>query len=362
MSFRASIVFPLTRCFFTMILAIESSCDESALALFEPGKGIRAEWVHSQIALHSDYGGVVPDLAGREHLHHFPSLVREAEKRLADCRVERIAVTYGPGLAGCLALGIALAKGLALFWQVPLCGVNHLRGHAFSPFISLYEESPENFSERFQALLPHLGLLVSGGNTLLFTISKQGKLSIIAQTVDDAAGEALDKGAKLLGLAYPGGPLIERHALKGDPKAYDFPRAFYDKSTLKFSFSGLKTSLRYRLEAMSDADWLAALPELCASYQEAVVTALERKTEQALKHQRFASLGLSGGVANNRRLQTVFQESAERNRLPLYIAQPSHTGDNAAMIAFAAQIDEAGTMACKNWDLSFSPALGIEGH
>ncbi len=343
-----------------MILAIESSCDESALALFDPARGFRGEWVHTQIALHSEYGGVVPDLASREHLSNFPILLEKAMAALDGEKADQVAVTCGPGLAGCLAIGVALGKSLALAWKAPLVGVNHLRGHAFSPFIALHEKNPDEFEDNLQKLLPHLGLIVSGGNTLLFVIHPGNKFEVIARTVDDAAGEALDKGAKLLGLGFPGGPAIEEKAGAGNPDAFQFPRAFYHTGESKFSFSGLKTSLRYRLEKMDDAALESALPDLCASYQEAVVDALVRKTSQILKTGKFASLGLSGGVANNGRLRSAFSRLADKAGLPFFAARPGHTGDNAAMIAFAAFADSCGTLPDSDPPLSFYPSLTLD--
>lgn len=324
-----------------MILAIESSCDESALSLFDPKCGLKGEWVHSQIATHQLYGGVVPDIASREHLSNFPFLLDQLHQTIKEknYKVSRIAVTCGPGLPGCLALGVSLAKALGLLWRTPLIGVNHLRAHAFSPFIPLHEEDPARFSERFQSYLPHLGLLVSGGNTLLFKIGTDRIFSIIAQTVDDAAGEALDKGARLLGLPYPGGPQIEKKAKDGNPSSFHFPRAFPKRDILKFSFSGLKTSLRYLLEKMDDATLTPKLPDICASYQDAVISALRIKTEQVLQTENFLSLGLSGGVANNKSLRNQFSMLAEENQTPLFIAKPRHTVDNAAMVAFTAFVD-----------------------
>jgi len=334
-----------------MLIAIESSCDESAIALFDPDTGIVGEWVHSQLDLHREYGGVVPDLASRQHLENFCPLLEELNDLPLD-RVTKIAVTCGPGLAGCLALGIAFAKSLALALDVPLMGVNHLRGHAYSPFISLHHDCPSLFESVFSESLPHLGLIVSGGNTLLFEINTQKEIKVIASTVDDAAGEALDKGAKLLGLEYPGGPIIERMAQKGDPKAYHFPRAFPENTQMKFSFSGLKTSLRYRLEKLDEMD--DCLPDIAASYQEAVIEQLTRKVAHVLEKKSYASLGLSGGVANNSRLRDAFSQLGKEHKLAVYIAQKQHTGDNAAMIAFAAYADPAGLKAGER--LSFNPS------
>lgn len=342
-----------------MILGIESSCDESALAVFSPESGLQGEWVSSQIDLHRVYGGVVPDLASREHLRNFPALCEALKKEVGWDRISRIAVTNGPGLAGCLALGISLAKSLAVARDLPLIGVNHLRGHAFSPFIDLHREDPGAFWERLRELTPHLGLLVSGGNTLLFSLDEEGSIRLLANTVDDAAGEALDKGAKLLGLGYPGGPAVEKLAREGDPTAHEFPRAFPGRADLKFSFSGLKTSLRYRLEKLNDSEAEAALPNLCASYQEAVVAALVRKTRQVLETDHFQSVGLSGGVSNNRRLRESFGEMASAVSVPLFSARPEHTGDNAAMIAFAAYADRGSALVEKGIDVSFHPSRGL---
>lgn len=341
------------------ILAIESSCDESALAIFDPERGLVGEWVHSQIDLHQEYGGVVPDLASREHLHRFGPMLTVASSQVKLSDLAEIVVTQGPGLAGCLAMGLAVGKALAMAWGVPLRGVNHLRGHAFSPFITLHAEDPSRFDEQFKRRLPHLGLLVSGGNTLLFCIERDRSIRIIAQTVDDAAGEALDKGAKLLGLQYPGGPLVEKAALSGDAQRFDFPKAMTGAQDMRFSFSGLKTSLRYRLEKMDDTTLAQDFNDLCASYQEAVIWQLLNKTKHAMKHESFASLGLSGGVANNQRLRQTFTRFAHGRGLPLLIAQPQHTGDNAGMIAFAAWADPAGTVESINYDLSFQPGLAL---
>ena len=346
-----------------MILGIESSCDETALALFDPAHGLRGEWVHSQIALHQVYGGVVPDLASREHLRNLAPLLRTVAAGHDLRAVTAIAVTRGPGLAACLAMGVAAAKALALEWGVPLIGGNHLRGHAWSPFISLHAEAPATFEERLAGWLPHLGLLVSGGNTVLLRIDEQRRISVLASTLDDAAGEALDKGAKLLGLGYPGGPLIEKHAANGRADAFEFPRGNNSRGTLDFSYSGLKTALRYTLEKMTDAEVHARLDDLCASYQAAVVDSLARRTAQALDGGAFRSVGLSGGVANNRALRAAIAEVGRRHRVTALAAEPRHTGDNAAMIAFAAWMDRARHQGpeASGLTLTFEPALELAG-
>jgi len=342
-----------------MILGIESSCDESALAVFSPAEGLVGEWVSSQIDLHRLYGGVVPDLASREHLRNFPALCRLLKEEIGWERITRVAVTNGPGLAGCLALGISLAKSLSVARGWPLVGINHLRGHAFSPFIDLHRQDPARFRERWRALTPHLGLLVSGGNTLLFSLDGEGTLRQLGSTVDDAAGEALDKGGKLLGLGYPGGPAIERIARQGDRHACRFPKSFPRPEDVKFSFSGLKTSLRYRLEKLGDSDLESILPDLCASYQEAVVEALVAKTGQVLEAGPFRSVGLSGGVSNNQRLREALGEMAAGLEVPLLCARPEHTGDNAGMIAFAAYADLETRAAEQGNEVSLHPSRSL---
>src|SRR5688572_9293373 len=330
-----------------MILALESSCDETAVALFDPVRGLVGEWVHSQITLHEKHGGVVPDLATREHLRTFGPLLERAKGEVGLKGIDTIAVTHGPGLAACLAIGMAAAKSLSLALRAPVVGVNHLRGHVWSPFIALHAEEPGQFDARLAAMLPHLGLIVSGGNTLLFKLDAFRRLTVLSSTRDDAAGEALDKGAKLLGLGYPGGPLIEQLAMNGRADAFDFPRGIGRRDELDFSFSGLKTSLRYLLEKMSSAEVAARRPDLCASYQQAVIDALARKTRAALRlgDGRFRSLGISGGVANNRSLRAVLEREAAQAKVSFFAALPRHTGDNAGMIAFAAWMDGGGTDA-----------------
>ena len=342
-----------------MILAVESSCDESAIALFDPDTGVVDEWVHSQIDIHKEYGGVVPDLASREHLKNFIPLLEAAELNNGLSSISKIAVTRGPGLAGCLALGIAFARSLGVAWGLPVVGVNHLRGHAFSPFIDLHKRSPDQFHDAFGALLPHLGLVVSGGNTILFEINTDKRLKILAETVDDAAGEALDKGAKLLGLAYPGGPEVERLAAMGDDKVFEFPKAIAPRNERRFSFSGLKTSLRYRLEKMGDVDLQSIMPDLCAGYQRAVIEQLVGKTKHLIQASEYCSLGISGGVSNNKVLRASMGRLAQAHRMPLLAAQPQHTGDNAAMIGFAAFFD---TSALALDEFNIDPSLTLAPH
>ena len=317
-----------------MILAIESSCDESALALFDPARGIVRELVSTQAAEHEKYGGVVPELASRMHLSALPLLLEEFKGELP--AVTRLAVTRGPGLLPCLSMGVTLGRALALATGRPLVGVNHLRAHVHSVFLPLHAENPAGFLAVRAALLPHLGIVISGGNTLLVRLGEDLSIQVIARTVDDAAGEAFDKGAKLLGLPYPGGALIERQAAQGDATKFVFPRGIPEKADLRLSFSGLKTALRYQLEKMADAQVRAALPDLCAGYQHAIIEQLVAKTGAALDRGAYRSVGLSGGVANNRTLRQRLTNAAGQRGLPMFLAEPRHCGDNAAMIAFAA--------------------------
>lgn len=322
-----------------MILAIESSCDESALAVWDPATGELREWLLSQIDLHAEYGGVVPELASREHLKAFPVLLKNLLGEVDPLAIRQLAVTRGPGLAPCLALGIALAKSLQVRWGIPLVGVNHLRAHLYSPFITLFAGNPcDEVNKRLAPCLPHLGLLVSGGNTLLARYDGVC-WEILAQTEDDAAGEALDKGAKLLGLPYPGGPQVEKLAREGQTGLFGFPDGNDPRLRGRFSYSGLKTSLRYQIEKMTEQEVLAQRPSLCAGYQQAVIGQLVRRCREELQSGNYRSIGLSGGVANNQLLRDEIQQLAQQQRLLFLPAQPRHTGDNASMIAFTAWLD-----------------------
>lgn len=343
------------------ILAIESSCDESAVALFDSNVGVLEDLIYSQVDLHALYGGVVPDLASSAHLEKLPSLI---EKILPHARdVDFIAATCAPGLPNCLAVGVAAASGLAFALNKPLFGVNHLRAHAYSPFIKIHRDSPALFEKNFAKHLPHLGLVASGGNAFLFELDENKSLKILAETVDDAAGEALDKGAKLLGMPYPGGALLEKIARDGKVDKTMFPYGQNRKieDDPDFSFSGLKTSLRYRLEKMSANEIRANLADICASYQFAVVEQLKRRTDFFLSRKTYKSLGLSGGVANNSYLAETFNTLSEKRcKRELLIAEKSQRGDNAAMIAFAAFASPEALYNSQNLSLKISPSAPLE--
>jgi len=313
-------------------LGIETSCDESAVALVrssESGFVVVGSKVSSQIRSHQPFGGVVPELAVREHLRHLPAMLPKLleENGVSFSEISGIAVTEGPGLAACLMIGYSYARGLALTLNIPVVGVNHLEGHLLSPFIS---------GKRDDAF-PFISLVVSGGHTLLMLAKGLGQYQKLGGTVDDAAGEAFDKVARLMGLAYPGGPEIEKMARIGNREAYDFPQSFPEKDNFNFSFSGLKTSVRYFLdknpESKSDPKFVA---DVSASFQEAVVQVLARKAILAAKHYRCRMIAAAGGVVCNGRLRDVLEQSCRKAGIELTLARGELCTDNAAMIAAVA--------------------------
>jgi N6-L-threonylcarbamoyladenine synthase len=310
------------------ILAIETSCDETAVAILR-GKELLASEVASQTE-HEAYGGVVPEVASRNHLLHAPRLLEKTlvVAGIAVSEVDAFAATSGPGLASSLMIGASIAKGLALGAGRPYLAVNHLEGHLLSPFFSGSAE-----------IEPNISLIVSGGHTLLVEVRGINQYRILGRTVDDAAGEAFDKVAKLLGLGYPGGPEIERRARSGDPARFDFPRSMLDSGDHNFSFSGLKTAVRYRL---ADLEAARGKPELvddmCASFQRAAVEVLVKKTLRAAAQGRSRLVTLSGGVSCNEALRAGMGAACDRAGVRLLTAAPQLCTDNAAMIAFAASL------------------------
>ena len=308
------------------ILAIETSCDETAVAILR-GNELLASEVASQTE-HEAYGGVVPEVASRNHLLQAPRLLESAVKNasieLGD--VDAFAATSGPGLASSLMIGASIAKGLALGFAKPYLAINHLEGHLLSPF----------FTGDFE-IEPNVSLIVSGGHTLLVEVRGLNDYRILGRTVDDAAGEAFDKVAKMLGLGYPGGPEIERRALSGDGARFDFPRSMLDSGDHNFSFSGLKTAVRYqlaRLPAISED----LRDDLCASFQRAVVEVLVKKTLRAARESGAKLVTVSGGVSCNRELRDQVSDACSRAGVQLLTAVPELCTDNAAMIAFAASL------------------------
>ena len=310
----------------SLLLAIETSCDETAVAILR-GNELLASEVASQTE-HEAYGGVVPEVASRNHLLHAPRLLESAvEKAGIDLRdVDAFAATAGPGLASSLMIGASIAKGLALGFGKPYLAINHLEGHLLSPF----------FTGDFK-VEPNVSLIVSGGHTLLVEVRALNDYRILGRTVDDAAGEAFDKVAKMLGLGYPGGPEIERQALSGDATRFDFPRSMLDSGDHNFSFSGLKTAVRYQLAKLGTISD-DVRDDLCASFQLAAVEVLVAKTLRAARESGAKLVTVSGGVSCNRALRDQMSASCDRGGIKLLTAIPALCTDNAAMIAFAAAL------------------------
>lgn len=315
------------------ILGIETSCDETAAAVLEQGH-IRSNVVQGQQAVHAEYGGVVPELASRAHIRHLAPVVSQAlhQAGIDAHQLDGIAVTAGPGLIGGLLVGISLAKGMARALDKPLIGVHHMEGHLVSPFL---EERPEKVSEQAAPCrYPFVALLVSGGHTLLVHARAFGYYQLLGQTRDDAAGEAFDKGARMLGLPYPGGPAVAALAEEGDPAAICFPRAWLDRKRHDFSFSGLKTSLRtHLLNHPLDPQETQGRRDIAASYQEAIVEVLVTKALAACRQCHTPRLMVAGGVGANRRLRTLLAQHARGVRC--FMPAPSLCTDNGAMIAWA---------------------------
>lgn len=317
------------------ILGIETSCDETAAAVVANGYAVRSSVVSSQIAQHAGFGGVVPELAAREHLKALPLVVGQALEQ-AGCtlaEIDAVAVTTSPGLVPALLVGVSYAKGLAAASGKPFAGINHFLGHIYGTFL----EHPGRLENA--ATYPLLALVVSGGHTALVLVREDGSAEIIGTTIDDAAGEAFDKAAKILGLGYPGGPVIDRIAKTGNPAAHEFPRpltgatgkAVAADQRFNFSFSGVKTALLYaaRNRILSDLE----LADMIASYQAAIVDVLVKKTLDAAWHHQAKTMIACGGVACNSGLRTHLRIGCEQKRLDLLIAPPKFCTDNAAMIA-----------------------------
>jgi len=308
-----------------LILALETSCDETAVAVLR-GSDLLASEVASQAAQHQKYGGVVPEIASRNHLVETPRLLQRTVERAGINlnEVDAFAATTGPGLASSLMIGASTAKGLAIGYGKPYLAINHLEGHLLSPFFG---------SEK---LKPNIALIVSGGHTLSVLVRSAGEYQVIGRTVDDAAGEAFDKVAKLLGLGYPGGPEIEELARGGDRDRFPFPRSMPDSED--FSFSGLKTAVRYLLPKLGPKIDRQLLADVCASFQQAVIDVLIQKAERAAKNLSVKLVTLSGGVSCNRELCSQFEQACRANGLEFMNAPPWLSTDNAAMIAFAASL------------------------
>lgn len=328
------------------ILAIDTSCDETSVAITR-GRRVMANVIYSQILIHKKWGGVVPSLAKRAHEERIDLVVDEALGKIGggtdtlEKKIDAIAVTQGPGLAIALEVGMKKAKQLSLTYKKPIIAVNHLEGHIYSPFVQNSKGNPARVPE-----FPMLAVVVSGGHTELVYLEKDLSYVILGETVDDAAGEALDKAAKMLGLGYPGGPVIEtlsRNAM--DMDYYHFPRPMIKNQDLMFSFSGLKTALYYFLKKMSPEETAGHIGEIASSFQAAVFDTLIIKTRRALKANRVKCLSVGGGVAANRNLRDRMRNIAKEFGIPAYFPPYKYlNGDNAAMIGLVAGLKEKRKM------------------
>ena len=341
------------------ILGIETSCDETAAAIVEDGRRVVSNVVYTQIPLHVPYGGVVPEIASRAHIEKISEVVRAA---LVE-KVDAVAVTYGPGLSPALIVGLNAAKGLAKSLGVPLFGINHIEAHLHTPFLDSDMEPSE--------MVPALGLAISGGHTTWVDMPQYGVYNVVGQTLDDAAGEAFDKAAKLLGLGYPGGPKVDKISREYGGDFIPFPKGRPREGVSALaglpaeccvSFSGLKTALLRYVQKEGGAEALAAagkIPQIVASYQEAIVQAVADRTLTALKRRKCKSLIVGGGVSLNSRLRTVLGEVCKRAGVKLLMAQPKYCGDNGAMIAALAYYrrNKSGEEAMR---LDVSPSLDFE--
>lgn len=330
-----------------IVLGIESSCDETAAAVIRDGR-ICSNIVASQIAVHSPYGGVVPEIASRKHIEAIQPVIRQAldEAHVTIKQIEGIAVTSGPGLIGSLLIGLSTAKALAFALDIPLVGVNHLEGHIAAAFLA--ERTPEP---------PFIALVVSGGHTSIYLVKAYHHFQLLGQTRDDAAGEAFDKAAKLLDLGYPGGVVIDKMAKQGNPRAINFPRAMKDSPD--FSFSGLKTSLLMMLKKRDMVFNKEELPDIVASYQEAIVDVLVEKTMKAAEDYAMERVVVCGGVAANSRLREAFGSATAARKIGLFIPPVQLCTDNAAMIAAIGEMmlkngrrDSLDLNAVSRWPLS----------
>jgi len=312
-----------------LILGIETSCDETAASVVEDGVNIKSNIVASQIDTHKKYGGVVPELACRKHVENINIVINQSleEGGVSLSDINAISVTVGPGLVGALLVGLSVAKGIAYAKGMPLIGVNHLEGHILSIFL-----------ERPHTEFPFIALIVSGGHTDIYSVHGFRDYRLLGRTRDDAAGESFDKVAKMLGLGYPGGPIIEKIAESGNPKRLDFPRAHLGKDSLDFSFSGVKTSVRNYLRKNGipkEGDGSPGIGDVSASFQEAVIDVLTSKVIKAAKREGIKTIVIAGGVASNKRLRMIITNMGKKEGLKVYYPSPLLCTDNAAMIACA---------------------------
>lgn len=312
------------------ILAIETSCDETAAAVVVNGRDVRSNIISSQIALHTLYGGVVPEIASRKHIEKINQVIMEALKE-ADMtldEIDAVGVTYGPGLVGALLVGVAEAKAISYAKKLPLIGVHHIEGHISANYIEHKELEP-----------PFLCLIVSGGHTHLVKVNDYGQYEILGRTVDDAAGEAFDKVARAIGLGYPGGPKIEKISHEGNPDAIAFPRAHVANAAYNFSFSGMKSAVLNYLNGCHMKGIEIVQADVAASFQQAVIDVLLGNIEKAFQETGFKKFALAGGVASNKTLKAAVEEACAKHGIAFYCPSPILCTDNAAMIGAAAYYD-----------------------
>lgn len=331
------------------ILAIESSCDETAASVVKNGREVLSNVISSQIALHTMYGGVVPEIASRKHIEKINQVIEAAltEAKMTLEEITAIAVTYGPGLVGALLVGVAEAKALAYAAKKPLIGVHHIEGHVSANFIENRDLEP-----------PFICLIVSGGHTHLVVVKDYGEFEIIGRTRDDAAGEAFDKVARAVGLGYPGGPKVDKAAKGGDKHAIEFPRAKVGENPYDFSFSGLKSAVLNYINHAKMMNEEINVPDLAASFQNAVVEVLVTRSVLAAKEYGYDKLAIAGGVASNSALREVMKEACDQAGIKLYHPSPIFCTDNAAMIGAAAYYEYLNG-ARAGWDLNAVPGLKL---
>ena len=328
-----------------IVLGVESSCDETGLALYDTKQGLLAHALYSQIAMHEQYGGVVPELASRDHVKRAIPLLEQvlSESQLVLSAVDAIAYTQGPGLAGALLVGASLANGLAMALNKPVLGVHHLEGHLLSPLLSA---KPPEF--------PFIALLVSGGHTQLMRVDDVGQYTLLGETLDDAAGEAFDKSAKLMGLGYPGGPAISKLAETGDPAIYQLPRPMLHSKNLDFSFSGLKTAVLTLVKNHPGELSLQDKANIARAFVDALVEVLVAKCLSALKTTGMKRLVIAGGVGANAQLRAALNAAAARKRFEVFYPELELCTDNGAMIAFAGALRLQKNPAAASFNYGFN--------
>jgi len=341
------------------ILGIETSCDETGVAIYDSEQGLLADALYSQIDLHAEYGGVVPELASRDHAHRLLPLIKEvmAESNTDVAGIDAIAYTAGPGLIGALLVGASVAKSMAMVWGIPALGIHHMEGHLLAPML---EEHPPEF--------PFVALLVSGGHTQLVEVKGIGQYKLLGESVDDAAGEAFDKAAKMMGLKYPGGPVIAKLACKGSKGRFKFPRPMVNRPGLDFSFSGLKTFTRNTIaDCIEERGKLLEQDkaDIALAFEEAVVDTLTIKCKRALKETGHKNLVIAGGVSANQQLRKGLEAMLKKERGGnLHYARPEFCTDNGAMIAFAGcqrlmagQREGLGIICTPRWPMEQLPSI-----